>query len=414
MEKSFSIRTLGCKVNQYNSQIVRENLLKAGFKEEGKGYYQIVNGCVVTQKAVRKTRKEINKARKTGQKVLATGCYARGDYSDNGAIYLPEEKDIFRYITGEDSLYPVISSFASHSRAFVKIQQGCNSLCSYCIVPFRRGDVFSRPEEEILEEVETLSSKYAELVITGTHLGLYGKERGQNLSSLLEKILQKATFSRVRLSSIEINEIDSELLSWFSHPRLCPHLHIPLQSGSNKILKLMRRPYTREFFLDKCEQIKKAIPEIGLTADVMVGFPQEEEEDFSETLNLVEKIGFHRIHIFPFSAREGTQATKIYPRVAEDAKREREKTLQRLSLSLSYLYRRSLLGKRREVLIEQHREGSEAVGYSEDYVLVKINPTHGIILDSTKTKEESRIYPVEISKVTKNSTEGRIAKEWLS
>ena len=404
MEKTFYIHTLGCKVNQYNSQIIRENLVNRGFQEKEEGSFQIVNGCIVTQKAERKTRKYIYKSKKIGKKTLVTGCYARGNPSLREGVFIPNEKELIEYITGEKPPITTISSFQSHSRAFVKIQEGCSSSCSYCIIPKVRGKVYSRKENEILEEVGCLSPFYPEIVITGTHLGLYKLFRpkyldsnGKDLAYLLEKILKRAEFSRIRLSSIEINEITPHLLSLFSHPRLCTHLHIPLQSGSDRILKLMRRPYTRRTFLNIINRVKKEFPQIAFTTDIMVGFPTEEEDDFQDTMEVGEKVGFLRIHIFPYSERKGTMADKLLPKVEEKTKKEREKRIEDLATHLSFNLRKKFIGKRKEVLLEKKMRNGRLWGYSEDYIPVSMENHSDILL--------GKIYNVLITKVNKDSTE---------
>ena len=409
MKKSFYLYTVGCKVNQYNSQLIRENLIHSGLEEKKDGSFQIVNGCMVTQKAEVNTRKLIRKSLKSAEKVLLTGCYIhkklsfnKGSYQDyfdtTPIVCLPEEKAVIAHITGKDPQLRAISSFHARTRAFVKIQQGCSNSCSYCIVPAVRGSVYSRRSEEILKEVEKLTPFYPELVITGTHLGSYKDANGENLASLLKKLLKKAQSSRIRLSSIEINEITPELLALFHHPHLAPHLHIPLQSGSGRILKLMKRQYTQRFFLEKIESIRQEFPDIAFTTDVIVGFPTEEEKDFEHTLSMVEKIGFLRVHIFPYSAREETEAATLSPRVSESIKKERKKILNDLATLSSFNFRKKFIGAEKKVILESKKKNGSLWGYSEDYIPVTLK----------NTAVSETLSSVIITRVERDFTEGKL------
>ncbi|HIE43846.1 MAG TPA: MiaB/RimO family radical SAM methylthiotransferase [Candidatus Omnitrophica bacterium] len=403
MKQSFYIHTLGCKVNQYNSQIIRENFIHSGLKEEEYGSIQIVNGCMVTKKAERKTRKLIYSSLRKGEKVLVTGCYGRKKIPLKGVVSLPEERELIKYVTGREQSLKSISSFHSHTRAFVKIQQGCSYSCSYCIVPKVRGEVYSRKVEEILREVECLSPFYPELVISGTHLGLYNDGEGADLASLVEEMLKRVQFSRIRFSSLEINEITPELLTLFHHPRLCPHLHIPLQSGSDRILKLMRRLYTKKVFLKKIEKIKRKFPDMAFTTDIMVGFPTEDDEDFLETLDAVEKVGFLRIHIFPYSIREGTDAVSLTPQVEESVKKERERVLHDTAILSSLNFRRKFIGAKKTIIVEDKQKNGRRWGYSEDYIQISIGNNREAVPGIS--------YTVTVTKVDKNSTEGILIKK---
>lgn len=412
MGNSFYIKTLGCKVNQYNSQFLRENLGNLGLKEIPSGYFQIINGCMVTKKAERKTRKLIYKALEQGEEIVLTGCYARGENylktflsppDINRIVSIPEENKVVSHITGRKPTLSAISSFHSHTRAFVKIQEGCPHSCSYCIVPQVRGKIYSRKEEDILKELELLNNYYPEIVLTGTHLGLY-KNGNTDFSFLLEKILHKAKNSRIRLSSIEINEVTPSLLSLFNNTKLCPHLHIPLQSGSNKILKLMRRAYTRNGFLKTIEKARQFFPQIAFTTDIIVGFPTEEDKDFKETLDLVEKVGFSRIHIFPYSLREKTDAAKLTPMIPEIIKRERIKKLEDLASGLSFNFRRHCLGENKKILLEHKKKNDKLWGYTEDYIPVQLEADQEAVV--------GKIYPCIIIEVNKSSTSAILIKNY--
>ncbi len=372
----------------------------AGWEEDPKGEWVIVNGCVVTSQAERKTRKLIYRGLKEGKKVILTGCASRYGMGIPVFCEIPEKEEVVKFLTGSMPIKDYLSSFSNHTRAWVKVQEGCLGNCSYCVIPRVRGKFHSRDKESILEEVRVLSPKYRELVITGTHLGLYGKERGEKLSSLLQEILKVSLNSRIRLSSLEITEIDEDLLSLFHHPRLCPHLHIPLQSGDNRILRLMHRPYTAEEFLKKCEFIKKKIPRIAFTTDIMVGFPSEDEEAFQKTLRMIEEIGFLRVHVFPFSPRKGTEAINLSPQLDRKTILERAEIARQASRKVSLAVRKKSLGKLKEVLIEKV-QGNRYFGYSEDYIWTGVEG---------KDLKLGHIYKVVITKVSEDNTIGEVIK----
>ena len=218
-----------------------------------------------------------------------------------------------------------IDKFENHTRAFVKIQEGCNAFCSYCIIPYARGGLRSKDENEVIKEITTLvNNGYKEIVLTGIHTGRYGIERDTSLEELLNKLVKIPNIFRIRLSSIEINEITDGILDLIKNNKImAKHLHIPLQSGSDKILKLMNRKYNLEYFINKIELIRKEIPDISITTDLIVGFPGETEEDFKNTLDTLEKIKFTKIHTFPYSKREGTPAASMPNQIPGNIKKER-------------------------------------------------------------------------------------------
>lgn len=366
MEKVFQIYTLGCKVNQYNSEFIRENLLEKGWKE-GEGGCVIINGCVVTGTAERKTRKRIYQAIRKGEKVIVTGCFARYRDDFSSAILLPEGEKVVRFLTGESPSRRQISQFPEHQRVWVKVQEGCPANCAYCIVPRVRGRIYSRPLEEVVEEVRQLEERYAEIVLTGTHLGIYGKEWGITLAELVERLLKNIRRARIRLSSVEIKEVDDKLLDLFSSPHLCPHLHLPLQSGSTRILRLMNRPYTKEEYLGRVEKIRKRVKDIALSTDIMIGFPFETEKDFQESVEMIRRVGFMRVHIFPYSLRPGSLAERFPPLPPRTVK-EREKRMEEVVKDVTRKVKDAQIGRLKKVLIE----GKEGGGYSEDYFWVKV------------------------------------------
>ena len=392
----FRIETLGCKVNQYNSEWLRENLVACGW-EEDKGGWMLLNGCVVTRTAERKSRQKIYQAIRNGEKVIVTGCFARYEREFPQVLSIPDYSEVVKFLTHKSPLIKTISQHSAHQRGWIKIQEGCPSNCSYCIVPMVRGKVYSRPMEEILEEVEKMEENFGEIVFTGTHLGIYGREWGGSLTELLREVLRRIKRARIRLSSIEIGEIEDSLVELFSHPLLCPHLHPPLQSGSNKILSLMGRHYTKEEYLKKVKDIQKKEKSIAFSTDIMVGFPFESDREFQETLNMMEEVDFLRVHVFPFSPRKGTKASFFEP-VPVNIIKERVKIASQLAKEISYRRRQEEIGKVKEVIIES-KDGS---GYSEDYLWVKVTGENVSVGKKLK---------VRITKVTRDSTFGEVVNE---
>ncbi|MCK4241464.1 MAG: tRNA (N(6)-L-threonylcarbamoyladenosine(37)-C(2))-methylthiotransferase MtaB, partial [Candidatus Atribacteria bacterium] len=332
-----AFKTLGCKVNQYETEVIFNLFQTAGyriinFKEKADIY--IINTCTVTKEADRKSKQMVRKAIRQNQnaKIIVTGCYAQSNYQDlkkiEGISLIAgnREKNIIlqqidklninhtiikvkpvKYLRKFDNIFK--GEISLHTRAWVKIQDGCNKFCSYCKVPYARGPARSRLIEDILKEISNLNSRgVKEVVLLGINLGTYGKDmfdKKVSLSKLISLISNFEEIKRIRLSSIELDDINDELMDVFIKcPKLCHHLHIPLQSGDDKILKLMNRPYTTSVFKNKISQIMRKIPDIAITTDIMVGFPREDVQSFNNTYNFVKKIGFAKIHIFPYSDRE--------------------------------------------------------------------------------------------------------------
>lgn len=332
----------------------------------------IVNTCAVTAEAQAKSRKAVRRlVRKLKpEKVMVAGCAAEMLRHELGieAEYLPHREKMefierLKQQTGQGGL-----TAGDRTRAFVKIQDGCNQQCSYCIVPALRGREISYPAEDILRKLEKLGSLgYREIVFTGVHLGRY-EDDGINLAGLLRKAGQRFA-CRIRLSSIDVFEIDDELIDTIAglEGRICPHLHIPLQSGSDRILRLMRRPYTAESFLKTVDKIRNRLARVALSTDVMVGFPGETDEDFSATGSVVVEAGFMRLHVFRFSPRPGTPAAEMNRTVPHRVAAEREHSLIELGRQLEQDFMRSLHGEVLEVLIERPGRGR-----SEYYVEVEV------------------------------------------
>lgn len=366
--------TLGCKVNQYETQYVKEMLEGAGYVEAEEGQAAdlcVVNTCTVTHEGDAKSRQTVRRLHQSNPQaaIVVMGCYAT---RDPGAVRrLP---GVATVITDKENLledlrpYGVvarpagISRFDDHQRAFVKVQDGCLLHCSYCIIPSVRPTVRSRPPQEIAEEVARLvGTGYYEIVLTGIHLGHYGLDlsRGRPKSEwvrlwhLLERLARLPGEFRIRLSSLEAAEARDDLIGVLARePRLCPHLHLCLQSGSDRILAAMKRRYRSAGFLERCRRIRAALDEPALTTDIIIGFPGETEEDFEATCGVAREVGFAKIHIFSYSCREGTPAAAMRDTVPPAVVAERRERLRELERELAEAYCRRLTGRRLEVLVE--------------------------------------------------------------
>jgi threonylcarbamoyladenosine tRNA methylthiotransferase MtaB len=370
----------------------------------------IINTCTVTSASDRKSRQIIRRAKHAspGSIIVVTGCFPcfnKKFLNDNNVKYIIKNKDKYNIpdfiegiITGEKSVGKNRSwndyRNEIHSRALVKIQDGCEQNCSYCIVPKVRGGYKSKSSSKILKEVNNLEKDgFGEIVLTGIHIGKYGidfvlnsKNNGSNISNLAEivkAIIDKTNIGRIRLSSIEVNEISDEILSLMGDrgSRIAKHLHIPLQSGSNEILASMRRPYRREFFLEKIKAIRKAVSNVAITTDVIVGFPGETDEDFFQTISLVKEVSFSKLHVFKFSPRKHTSAANFSGQIQEIVKSKRSKILREIGDKLRRSYIRENIGKELEVLCEKIDAKKKVFnGTSGNYIkiYIPINKTDGV------------------------------------
>ncbi len=366
--------TLGCKVNQYESQYVKEALQAGGYHEAAAGQAAdlcIVNTCTVTQEGDAKSRQAIRRLHQEqpGAAIVVMGCYASRD--PQAVRHLP---GVVKVITAKDRLLEElrpfgvlpgsqgISRFDGHQRAFVKVQDGCLLNCSFCIIPKVRPHLRSRPPEEITEEVQRLvDAGYREIVLTGIHLGHYGIDRSRGKSpdqamrlwQLLERLARLEGDFRLRLSSLEAAEARDDLVRVLAQePRVCPHLHLCLQSGSDRVLRRMRRRYTSGGLLERIRRIRAALDQPALTTDVIVGFPQETDEDFEATCRVVREAGFCRMHVFSYSPRAGTAAASWRDDVPPPVKAGRRQKLREIGRELAQRYMRSLIGRQLEVLVE--------------------------------------------------------------
>lgn len=406
------IYSLGCKVNIYESEYVT-NLLKEHNYEivdfDSKADIYIINTCSVTNESDKKSRKIINRARKNNPEacIIVMGCYSQVSSDDIEADIILGNKDKSKIIELIEDYYKnkekkkliydlskvefedmEIKSFENHTRAFVKVQDGCNAFCSYCIIPYTRGRVRSKKLDSVINEVTNLvNNGYKEIVLTGIHTGRYGIDINSSLEELLNKLVQIPGIFRIRLSSIEINEITPGIIKLLKENNImAKHLHVPIQSGSNKILKLMNRRYNKEEFLSMINTLKE-IPEISLTTDLIVGFPHETDEDFNETIDTLKKIGFTKIHTFPYSRRKGTPADKMDEQVSPEKKKERVHTILELSNEYETKYYQSKMGKVYDGVVEHHNNGDTIV-HTSNFIPVIVSNTNLNNNDIVKVKIE--------------------------
>ena len=392
-----SIETHGCKLNQADSQVLASQFEQAGFRIVAEGEPAdvcLVNTCTVTHVADRKARQALRTARRAnpGSAVVATGCYAQR--APQALRSLPEvdlvagnsekaalvrrvlelsRRPIAPRAVGEDSRVP--GPAVTRTRAMVKIQEGCDQVCAYCIVPKVRGRERSIPPEDILRGInDRVSADHREVVLTGTQLGSYGFDLpGIDLAGLLERILSESAVPRLRVSSIQPQEVDGRILELWSDRRLCPHFHLALQSGSDAVLKRMRRRYSSRQYMEAVDMIRRAVPDVSVTTDVIVGFPGETEDDFARTYDLCERVGFGAIHVFPYSARPGTSAAHFGGGVDPQTKAGRVRELLALSRRQAAAFRGRLLGSTRQVLWEGPKDSAGPghwVGLTDNYIRV--------------------------------------------
>ena len=402
MKKTFTTYNLGCKVNAYELSAISSLLLEKGYIEDNKNPdVVIINTCSVTATADQKSRQHIRKMQKMfPHAVIAVmGCYAQGNYQfikdeikPNILLGTSHRKDVVELIekalNSDETFTNVdentrafeyeelgITSYSENVRAFLKIQDGCNNFCTYCIVPYRRGKMRSRSKENVIKEAEYLVKQgYQEIVLSGIHVGGYGQDlKDCSFSSLVEELTNIKGLKSLRISSIEESEIDDKLISLVKEKEnLAKHLHVPLQSGSNHVLKLMNRKYNREQFIDKIKKIKALMPDVMISGDVIVGFPQESEEDFLDTYKLCEEC-FDMLHVFPYSLRPGTVAARMDGQISPECKKKRSKVLLDLSNKLYEKFAHKFIGQEVTVLIEKYDEQKGTnIGHTSNYLSVEI------------------------------------------
>lgn len=388
----FYVETLGCKVNSYESEYIKEQMINNNYVEssEEEADVIIINTCTVTNQADSKSRKMVRHARKVNRDAILVivGCmveYHSGDLSDIDADIIIGNKDKSKIVplindyrnnmTSIVKMYDLrnvdfedmsISNFEGHTRGFVKIQDGCNNYCSYCVIPFTRGNIRSKDINVAFDEVKCLvDSGYQEIVLTGIHTGSYGAGLDYNLTTLIKRISTIDKLKRIRISSIEITELDDEFMEELKvNEKIVSHFHVPIQSGSDHILKLMNRKYNIEEYKKKIEQLRSIRKDANITTDLVVGFPNETDEDFAITLENLKSIGFSKIHTFPFSKREGTRAATMKP-INDTVKRKRCDIVLELSDKLENQFYEKYLG---EVVLVLSENGQE--GFTGNYIKV--------------------------------------------
>ncbi|MDD5431363.1 MAG: MiaB/RimO family radical SAM methylthiotransferase [Candidatus Omnitrophica bacterium] len=375
--KTIKLYTLGCKVNQYDTQSIRERFLSRGFKELKEGLpadYCLINTCTVTSIADRKSKERILRCIRENPKakLIVTGCLV-----ENNPHALAKIKGI-RLIVGKNFFSEGISDFARHTRAFLKIQDGCNNFCSYCKVPLVRGASRSRKLDGIVREAQALAEKgFKEIVLTGICLGAYGKDLRPklNLVQVIEALEKIEGIIRIRLSSIEATDVTDELIKKMAESKkLCRHLHIPMQSGDDGILKKMNRKYIHRDYVKLIKKIKTAVPQIGITTDILVGFPGESKTAFENSIKLIKEVTPLRTHVFPYSSREGTRAVCLENKLNRKELEERLKEIREVARVCAERFRKSFIGKRMKVLIEARAKDNPEYweGYSDNYLKVVV------------------------------------------
>lgn len=393
----FYIYNLGCKVNSYESNVMKDNLINNGFicSDVEDADIVIINSCTVTNVADNKTMKLIRHVKNNYNVILVVvGCFIQAKKDDlhniSGDILIGNRNKsiisnyIKQFLSNHERIVDVtdISNVDfetmklnnyDHTRAFIKIQDGCNNFCSYCIIPFSRGGVRSKSPDDIMDEACTLiSNGHSEIVLTGIHTGNYGAEfEDYDFASLLSDMVKINGLERLRISSIEITEINERVMEVIkNNDILVDHMHIPLQSGSDSILKSMNRKYDIDFFIDKISSLRKIRPNISITTDVIVGFPGETDELFFETVNNIKKIGFTKLHVFPYSRRKGTVADSMDNQVDDCVKKKRVRILIDLSKQLEISYMSKFIGKKVSFIPEVIKDGY-LIGHSGNYLLLK-------------------------------------------
>lgn len=406
--KKVALHNLGCKVNAYETEAMQEMLEHAGYEivpfQEGADIY-VINTCTVTNIADRKSRQMLHRARKMNPDavVVAAGCYVQAqaekqviDPCIDIVLGNNKKQDLLTalqaYEEAHGDLREVIdinytkeyenlhlTKQGEHTRAYIKVQDGCNQFCSYCIIPYARGRVRSRAKEDVVAEVTDLAKNgYQEVVLTGIHLSSYGIdfENEDNLLSLIRAVHEIEGIKRIRLGSLEPRIITEEFVQAIAAlPKMCPHFHLSLQSGCNETLKRMNRRYTSEEFYEKCEILRKYFEKPALTTDVIVGFPQETEEEFETTYEFLKKICFYETHIFKYSKREGTKAAVMQGQIPEQIKAKRSARLIELGEKNRRAYEESFLAKTVEVLVEEKSDvnGKEMwTGHTKEYMKIAL------------------------------------------
>ncbi len=421
----FYIYTLGCKVNTYESNVMKDKLLNNGYIEgsEIDSDIYIINTCTVTNTSDNKSLKVVRRVLKNNPNsiVVVVGCMTQvnsklldnlnvsiilGNSGKSKIVeYIEEYKKTKEKIVDvqdimEKDFEDMCLNNFNKTRAFVKIEDGCENFCSYCIIPYARGKVRSKKPEIVIKEIKNLiDDGHKEIVLTGIHTGHYGSDlEDYSFSKLLREIEKIEGLERLRISSIEITELDDGFMDILNSSKiLVDHMHIPIQSGSNEILKLMNRKYDKEYFIEKIEKIKNIRPDISITTDLIVGFPGETEELFNETNETINKIKFSKIHVFPFSLRKGTKAEELSNHIDDVTKKERVKKILSISEDLEKEYFKRFIGKEVEFLPEIYKEGY-IIGHTGNYLQIKTKGNIDDLNEIKKVKIKKIEYPYCIGK----------------
>lgn len=418
-----AIYTLGCKVNLYESEVIMNSFKKSGYEIvdfEDNADIVIINTCTVTNTSDKKSRNIIRQAVKKHENavIVVMGCYSQvrsadikeidgvdiiiGNTKKSKVVSLVEE-----YLKNKKSITEIddimhtdfepmeLDTFETRTRAFVKIQDGCNNFCSYCIIPYSRGNIRSKEKDDVVSEIKCLvKNGYKEVVLTGIHTGHYGKDKyDYDFSDLLSGLCKIDNLKRIRISSIEITELDSKFIDVLKNNKvIVNHMHIPLQSGCDKTLKEMNRKYDTKYYLDKINLIRSIRPNISITTDLIVGFPNETEEDFNNTLSFLRKVKFSKIHVFPYSRRKGTKADLMDNQIDEQTKHKRVKEVLKLSEELEIEYMNKFINTDVLVLIEKFENGIIS-GHTENYIPVKANGVESDINELLMIHIDKMEYP---------------------
>lgn len=411
---TFCIKTLGCKVNTYESELIHNLFIRKGYvysKDNAEVY--VINTCTVTNMSDRKSRQIINATRRDNKNaiIVVCGCFSQNAYNsgrldeidadiiignkDKSKIveyvedYIKNKRKTTKFYNMDEVEFEnmELDSMEGRTRAFVKIEDGCENFCTYCIIPYVRGKVRSKSHEMVIEEVTNLVNKgYKEVVLTGIHTGHY-VDKDYNFEHLLRDLVNISGLLRLRISSIEINELTDGVLDIFSKSDvLVPHLHIPLQSGSNHILKEMNRKYDKEYFINRIEYIKSIKKDVSITTDVITGFPGETDMEHLESMETIKKIGFTKVHVFPYSDRYNTVASKMPNKVDGNVKKERVKDLLMLSDELENSFNSKFYGRVLPVLIEEEKD-SYFYGHTANFIRVKVSGNY----------KHNEIYNIKLS-----------------
>lgn len=418
----FQIYTLGCKVNTYESNVMRDALLNKGYFEVGlkeKADITIINTCTVTNTADSKSMKVIRQAIRRNENaiIVVCGCLVQNKKEEVSKIdgvdivigninkskivdyiekYIEEKKqevDVRNIMN--TNFEPMMLNNFNKTRAFVKIQDGCNNFCSYCIIPYTRGNVRSKDKQSVLKEIQLLVDEgHKEVVLTGIHTGNYGAEFADyKFDDLLKDIVKIDKLERLRISSIEITEINDDVMEVIKENNiLVDHMHIPLQSGSDVVLKRMNRKYDKEYFINKIKKLRKIRPNISITTDVIVGFPGETKEEFEETIETIKKIEFTKLHVFPYSKREGTKAAIMDGQVDENIKKKRVKILLQLSKELEYNYMEKFIGQK-VIFIPEMAKEDYIIGHTGNFLNVKYHGNKNDLNKDIEVKINNIEYP---------------------